>query len=100
MPQLSMVIKVKVIKGFSPRVFWAYSLGSEGGILILWYNQMAPTSFPGFSPTHPTERERERPWKMLVTCLPESGRLQTNDLGEEQVSVRFVSKERSAAIKL
>ena len=91
MPQLSMVIKVKVIKGFSPRVFWAYSLGSEGGILILWYNQMAPTSFPGFSPTHPTERERERPWKTLVTCL---------DLGEEQVRVRFVSKERSAAIKL
>ena len=47
--------------------------------------------------------ERERPWKTLVTCLPESGRLQTNDLGEGQVSVRFVSTERrqlSAAIKL
>ena len=41
MPQLSMVHKSKVIKGFSPRVFWAYSLGLEGGILILWYNQMA-----------------------------------------------------------
>ena len=33
-----------------------------------------PTSFPGFSPTRPTEREREseRPWKTLVTYLPES----------------------------
>ena len=40
-------------------------------------------------------RERERPWKTLVTCLPESGRLQTNDLGERQVSVRFVSTERT-----
>ena len=61
------------------------------------------TLFPRFSPTHSTEREGERPWKMLVTCLPESGRLQTNDLGEGQVSVRFVSTERrqvSAAIKL
>ena len=27
------------------------------------------TSFPGFSPTRPTERERERPWKTLVTWL-------------------------------
>ena len=52
------------------------------------------TSFPGFSPTHPTERERERPWKTLVTCLPESGRLQTNDLGKGQVSVRFVPTDR------
>ena len=41
MPQLSMVYKSKVIKGFSPTVFWAYSLVSEGGIIILWYNQMA-----------------------------------------------------------
>ena len=48
-------------------------------------------------------REGERPWKTLVTCLPESGRLQTNDLGEGQVSVTFVSTEHrrvSAAIKL
>ena len=62
-----------------------------------------PTSFPGFSPTRPTERARERPWETLVTCLPESGRLQTNDLGKGQVSVRFVSTERrqvSAAMKL
>jgi len=61
------------------------------------------TLFPGFSPTHPTEQERERPWKTLVKCLPESGRLQTNDLGEGQVSVIFVSTERrqvSAAMKL
>ena len=72
MPQLSMVIKVKVIKGFSPRVFWAYSLGSEGGILILWYNQMAPTSFPGFSPTHPTERERERDPGKRWSCVSQN----------------------------
>ena len=61
------------------------------------------TSFPGLSPTCPTERERERPWKTLVTCLPESGSLQTNDLGEGQVTVRFVSTERrqvSVAIEL
>ena len=51
--------------------------------------------------TRSTNRARERPWKTLVTCLPESGRLQTNDLGEGQVSVRFVSTEHrqvSAAI--
>ena len=35
----------------------------------------------------------ERCWLGLVTCLPESGRLQTNNLGEGQISVRFVSKE-------
>ena len=33
----------------------------------------------------------ERPWLGLVICLPESGRLQTNDLGEGRISVRFVS---------
>ena len=47
--------------------------------------------------------ERERPWKTLVTCLSESGRLQTNDLGEGQVSVRCVSSEHRqvrAAMKL
>ena len=43
----------------------------------------------------PTLRsEKERPWKMLVTCLPESWRLQTNDLGEGQASVGLVSTER------
>ena len=47
----------------------------------------APTSFSGFSPTRPTERE-------MATCFPESGRLQTNDLGEGQVTVRFASTER------
>ena len=36
----------------------------------------------------------ERPWLGLVTCLPESGRLQTNDLGEGWISVRFVSTKR------
>ena len=61
------------------------------------------TSFPGFSPTRPTEQEGERPWRMLVTCLQKSGRVQANDLGEGQVSVRFVSTECSqvsAAMKL
>ena len=56
-----------------------------------------------FSPTRPTEREGEKPWKTPVTCLPESGGLQTNNLGEGQVSVRFVSTERrqvNAAMKL
>ena len=56
-----------------------------------------------FSPTRPTEREGEKPWKTPVTCLPESGRLQTNNLREGQVSVRFVSTERrqvNAAMKL
>ena len=33
---------------------------------------LTSTSFPGFFPTRPTERARERPWKTLVTCLPES----------------------------
>ena len=32
------------------------------------------TSLPGSSPSRPLERERERPWETLVTCLPESGR--------------------------
>ena len=27
------------------------------------------TSFPGFSPTRPTEHEGEKPWKTLVTWL-------------------------------
>ena len=36
----------------------------------------------------------ERPWLGLVTCLPDSGRLQTNDLGEGRISVRFVSTKR------
>ena len=38
----------------------------------------------------------ERPWLGLVTCLPESGRLQTNDLGGGggRISVRFVSTKR------
>ena len=64
---------------------------------------LQPRSQGSLLPALWSERERERPWKTLVTCLPESGRLQTNDLGEGQVSVRFVSTERrqvSAAIKL
>ena len=51
----------------------------------------------------PTEQKGERPWKTLVTCLPKSGRVQAHDLGEGQVSVRFVSTECSqvsAAMKL
>ena len=68
-------------------------------------DQYHPRSQGSFLPAlrSERERERERDWKTLVTCLSESGRLQTNDLGEGQVSVRFVSTERrqvSAAIKL
>ena len=37
----------------------------------------------------------ERPWLGLVTCLPESGRLQTKDLGEGRISVKFVSTKRT-----
>ena len=33
----------------------------------------------------------------MVTCLPESGRLQENDLREGQVSVRFVSTEHQCS---
>ena len=36
----------------------------------------------------------ERPWLGPVTCLAESGRLQTKDLREGERSVRFVSTER------
>ena len=36
----------------------------------------------------------KRPWLGLVACLPESGRLQTNNLGEGRISVRFVSTKR------
>ena len=36
----------------------------------------------------------ERLWLGLVTCLPEFGRLQTNDMGEGWISVRFVSAKR------
>ena len=91
---------VGTVKTFYLARLW-YHLKKASQLDNFWYKNT--TSFPGFSPTRPTERERERPWKTLVTCLPESGRLQTNDLGEGQVSVRFVSTERrqvSAAIKL
>ena len=66
-------------------------------------DKFQPRSEGSLLPDLRSEWERERPWKTLVTCLPESGRLQTNDLGEGQVSVRFVSTERSqvsAAMKL
>ena len=39
------------------------------------------TSFQGFSPTRPTERERERPWKTLVMYLPETGRFTNKRFG-------------------
>ena len=67
------------------------------------HHHVHPRSQGSLPPALRSEREREIPWKTLVTCLPESGRLQTNDLGEGQVSVRFVSTERrqvSAAMKL
>ena len=39
------------------------------------------TSFQGFSHTRPTEQERERPWKTLVMCLPETGRFTNKQFG-------------------
>ena len=34
-----------------------------------FYTTRDATSFPGFYPSRPTERERDRPWKTLVTWL-------------------------------
>ena len=53
------------------------------------YSAVKPNLVPRFS-LLPVER----PWLGLVTCLPESGRLQTNDLGKGRISVRFVSTKR------
>ena len=43
-------------------------------LLFLLLSIKVATSFPGSSPSRPlereTQRERERPWKTLVTCLP------------------------------
>ena len=50
------------------------------------------TSFPGSLFFTPKAIEK-RPWFRLVTCLPESGRLQINDVREGQLSVKFVSTE-------
>ena len=91
--------RVKPLKSPQPELLDQYFLFRFFFQSSTWFS----TSFPGFSPTRPTEREREKPWTTLVTCLPESGRLKTNDLGEGQVSVRFVSTDRrqvSAAMKL
>ena len=66
-------------------------------------DKFQPRSEGSLLPDLLSKRERERPWKTLVSRLPISGRLQTNDLGEGQVTVRFVSTERrqvSAAVKL
>ena len=37
--------------------------------LQMWNQISYATSFPGSSPSRSLERERERPWKTLVTCL-------------------------------
>ena len=42
--------------------------------LCVVVDSLIATSFPGFSPTRPTERKRERPWKTLVTWLQNNGR--------------------------
>ena len=42
-------------------------------------------------PVQRSERERERPWFGLVTCLPDFSRLQTNNWREGQVRGKFVS---------
>ena len=36
-------------------------------------------------------RAVERPWLCFVTCLPETGGLQTNSVREGRISVKFVS---------
>ena len=41
----------------------------------------------------PRSQPAKRAWLGLVTCLPVTGRLQTNDLGEGWISVKFVSGE-------
>ena len=41
---------------------------SSNGITLLEGN--LATSFPGSSPSRSLKRERERPWKTLVMCLP------------------------------
>ena len=41
----------------------------------------------------PADSNGKRPWFRLVTCLPESGRLQINDSREGCLSMKFVSTE-------
>ena len=58
------------------RLFWFF-LFYPGGLpvfapfrhLRMVCANLGTASFPGFSPTRPTERARERPWKTLVTWL-------------------------------
>ena len=63
-----------------------------------WTNKhresLPPTRFPSSLVPRFSLLPVERPWLSLVTCLPESGRLQTNDLREGRISVRFVSTKR------
>ena len=63
----------------------------EGGHIECWY--MVARSRLNLVPRF-SLLPVERPWLGLVTCLQESGRLQTNDLGEGRISVRFVSTKR------
>ena len=58
-----------------------------------WSSLLAATSFPGplLFPS-PAARE-ERPWLGLVTCLPESGRLQINVSREGHISGKLVATE-------
>ena len=46
-----------------------------------------PASFPGSLLFMSQGAREERPWLGLVTCLPESGRLQINDWREGRLSV-------------
>ena len=64
-----------------------------GETIEMWWSdgKITTISFPGFSPTRPYRTRERRTWLGLVMCLPESGRLQMSDFGEEQISARFVS---------
>ena len=61
---------VGTVKTFYLARLW-YHLKKASQLDNFWYKNT--TSFPGFSPTRPTERERERPWKTLVTVSQNLG---------------------------
>ena len=64
---------------------------------------LQPRSQGSLLPAPWSERERDPGKRWSRACLPESGRLQTNDLEKGQVSVRFVPTDRrqvSVAMKL
>ena len=71
-------------------LFFFFPAGTRFQKLV---TRQSPISFPGFSPNRPFRGLCER--ESLVGSGPESGDIQINDLGEEQISARFVSTQRS-----